>query len=74
MTDPIDTLDSMVENVDPTKLGLTVEHRYLDRQIVVTISASDDATFNVLSKAADLLQEAYKLEMQHLHSLHSSKP
>jgi len=70
--DPVDEIDTIAMDLDPTKLGVDVQPRFLDREIVITISAPDDKAFNALLKVVDILKDAYAKELQHLQ--HHSKP
>jgi hypothetical protein len=65
--DPLDEIeDIMAADFDLTKLGVDVQTRFLDREIILTFSAPDDKTFNVLTKIVDVLKDAYTKELQHL--------
>jgi hypothetical protein len=68
----MDDLDEIAADIDPTKLGVTACPRFLDRQIVITISAPDDKSFNALAKVIDILKDTFNQEIQRLH--HSSTP
>lgn len=66
-------MDEIAADIDPTKLGITVQPRFLDRQVVITISAPDDKTFNALAKVIDILKDTFNQEIQRLQQ-HSSTP
>ena len=69
----MDTLDEIAADIDPTKLGVTAQPRFLDRQIIITISAPDDKSFNALAKVIDILKDTFNQEIQRLQQ-HSSTP
>jgi hypothetical protein len=69
----IDDLDEIAADIDPTKLSVSAQPRFLDRQIVVTISAPDDKSFNALAKVIDILKDSFNQEIQRLQQ-HSSSP
>jgi len=69
MNDILD--DKMFDNFDPSKLDVKVEPRFLNRELVITISAQDDEPFNLITAAADILKNTYDAEMQ---ALRHSKP
>jgi len=68
MIDPLKNIEDDFADLDPTKLGVDVEPRYLDRKIVITLSAPDDKSFNAIAKFIEALNNAYTEELQHYHS------
>jgi len=67
----MDELDEIVANIDPTKLSVDAQPRFLDRQVIITISAPDDKTFNALAKVVEILKDTFNQELQRLQH---SKP
>jgi hypothetical protein len=67
-----DDLDVLLADVDPTKLGVDVQPRFLDRQIVITVSATDDKTFNALAKVIETMKDILTQELQSIRQ--HSKP
>lgn len=65
--------DDLDENdmpqVDPTKLKVTIEPRFLEREILIRVKVSDDVNFNNTVKGLDLLKAAFDEEMQELKDL-----
>lgn len=72
MNNPIDDLDEIAADIDPTKLSVSAQPRFLDRQVIITISASDDQTFNALAKVIETLKDAFNYELQRMQQ--HSKP
>lgn len=67
-----DALDLLADNIDPTKIKVQTATRYLDRKIEITLSSSDDVTFNALADAIEVFKKIYEQEMARLSGQHSS--
>jgi len=53
-----------LHEIDPTKLNFKLECKDLSRQIIVTVTASEDTTFKVLAEAAEDLRKAWQKELE----------
>ena len=65
-----DQVEEILDNLDPNKLKFQSSTRFLDRQVDITITAADDATFNALNEILDAFKKVYAEEMQRLQNIH----
>jgi len=58
-----------LDNVDITKINLDVEHKYLDRQVIITLHAADDLTFKHVSELSDKMAKIFEEAIRQLKAL-----
>ena len=70
--DELNRMDLLADQIDPAKIDVKTNTKYLDRQIEITISSTDDATFNAMADAIEIFKNIWMHEMQRLAGKHSS--